>query len=156
MPSPIATRCRSGGVETGALNHYSALRVALALEQKTRLRIQATSNVESDGFRLPDRTREAARRDQNKVALWELRLKAQQLARTADDLTEIRCIAMRDLDEGEARNQFAAAHLSQMTVVKDPRRKHNFIVSVLRFVLDIPKGLPWTRCVSCSLMIINK
>jgi hypothetical protein len=58
------------------------------MEQKTRLRIQATSSVEADGLRLPDRTREAARRDQNKVALWELRLKAQQLARTADDLIE--------------------------------------------------------------------
>jgi hypothetical protein len=50
----------------------------------------------------------------------------------------------------------AATHLSQVTVVKDLRRKHNFIVSVLRFVLDIPKGLPWPRFVSCSLMIINK
>jgi hypothetical protein len=62
----------------------------------------------------------------------------------------------RDLDEGEARNQFAAAHLPQVTVVKDPRQEHNFIVSVLLFVLDIPKGLPWTRFVSCLLMIINK
>jgi len=56
----------------------------------------------------------------------------------------------------EVRNQFAAAHLSQMTVVKDPHQEHNFIVSVLLFVLDIPKGLPWTRFVSCSPMIINK
>jgi hypothetical protein len=48
----------------------------------------------------------------------------------------------RDLDEGEARNQFNAAHLSQVTVVKDPGQEHNFIVSVLDFVLDIPKGLP--------------
>ena len=30
------------------------------------------------------------------------------------------------------------------------------MVNVLLFVLDIPKGLRWTRFVSCSLMIINK